>query len=223
MRRGMKAECLSHERNDSGVHRLLGREARDPHDHELRHVHLQRRVDLRDVEPLAEAAVAPCEEVQQLLREVLLKQAEQLHRRDEAFLEEHLPVGKAAGDGLLPALGRLLVGEASGGRQVTPERLVDQVRPAFHGHALLDDDGLPHRAPLEVEDEGALANGVGVQQHGERHVLERAFPEPGDLLELLGTGDHKGAILACDRADSQRILRMARSRRVYHSMRTRLT
>ena len=184
-------QLLAHQRRHRHVHLLLGGEAGDAGEDELRHLHLERGLGGRRLVEPAQLPLVPGEEVEQLLGQVLLQDAEEVGGRHQPVLQQDLAEGDAARGRAGEAGREVLLAELPLGHHEAPQGLVGQVRAAVDGDAVLDQDALPDLPAPQLQHERALAQGMGEEEGRERHLREGAFPPAGDLLQLLGSRNHR--------------------------------
>ena len=123
------------------------------------------------------------------MREVLLQELEELERLNELKPEQRLLDALVVDNRFVKRLVVRGLVELALLHQESARRLVEQVRLAVDGQAVLERDALHELARLELDGGSALGGEERLQQHGERALREVALPRAAELLQFLGV-DH---------------------------------
>ncbi len=206
----MEDDLLADQRRHRHVHLLLGSEPGQAGEDELRHFHLQRRAGGgRFVEP-AVLPLGPGEEIEQLLRQVLLQDPEQVGGRHQAVLEEDLAERHAAGRRAREAGREVFLAQLALDHHVTAEGLVREVGAAVHDDAVLEENPFPDLAPPHLQHQRVLAQGVSEEQGRDGDLGEAPLLQACDLLQSLWRWDHVGCSSVCRKAGREYIYSVAR-------------
>ena len=183
-------EFLALDRIHGGRDLGLRGQLRDPGQHELRRVDLQRRVHRWQSGGYREAPAPPRETVEELFRQILLQNLVEVARTDQSLRDEDLGKGLAGGGALGEDLEVGLLGDVPSADHELAQRVMQQVRLAIDGRAVLQDDLLRDLPAIDREHHRAMVNGKRVEQDGKRDLGEVSPRHLGDCANLFFVRDH---------------------------------
>ena len=126
----------------------------------------------------------------ELFRQILLQNLVEVAGTDQSLRDEDLGKGLAGGGALREDLEVGLLGNVPAADHELAQRVLQQVRLAIDGRAVLQDDLLRDLPAIDRKHHRAMVNGKRVEQDGKRDLGEVSLRHLGDRANLFFVRDH---------------------------------